>query len=207
MKGFIVGIDEVGRGAVAGPLVVGASLGYWDKENKTFLKGIRDSKKLTPKQREDWFLKFKKGEIKFYTSEISNKLIDKNGMGWALKKAVANVLKKILRRSSIMKSESRPQRASGKKIPDMVYLDGGLHAPEKYKQKTIIRGDDKIPMISAASVYAKVYRDRLMIRMDRKYPYDFKIHKGYGTKAHFDKIRGKGISTIHRKTFLKNMSK
>jgi ribonuclease HII len=189
MKGFVIGIDEVGRGAVAGPLVVGASLGYWDKENKTFLRGIRDSKKLTSKQREGWVLKFKKGKIKFYTVEISNKLIDKNGMGWALKKAVVNVLKKV------------------KKVPDMVYLDGGLHAPEKYHQKTIIKGDDKIPMISAASVYAKVYRDRLMIRMDRKYPYDFKIHKGYGTKAHFDKIRKKGISTIHRKSFLKNLSK
>ncbi len=189
MKGFIVGIDEVGRGAVAGPLVVGASLGYWDKENKTFLKGIRDSKKLTPKQREDWVLKFKKGKIKFYTSKISNKLIDKNGMGWALKKAVADVLKK-----------------THKKI-DLVYLDGGLHAPEKYSQKTIIKGDDKIPMISAASVYAKVYRDHLMVKMDKKYPYDFKIHKGYGTRAHFHKIREKGISAIHRKSFLKNLTK
>jgi len=189
MVKYIVGVDEVGRGAVAGPLVLGASAGFFNQENKKFLKGIRDSKKLTPKQREDWFSKFKKGEIKFYTVGISNKLIDKNGMGWALKRAVADVLKKI------------------NKMPDMVYLDGGLHAPEKYKQKTIIKGDDKIPMISAASVYAKVYRDHLMVKMDKKYPYDFKIHKGYGTKAHFDKIKKKGISVIHRKTFLKNLSK
>lgn len=207
MKRLIVGIDEVGRGAVAGPLVIGAAIGFWNKENRKFLKGIRDSKKLTSKQREDWVLKFKKGEIKFYTVGISNKLIDKKGMGWALRIAVADVLKKVLRRSPMVKSESRPRGASGRKIPDMVYLDGGLHAPEKYKQKTIIKGDDKIPMISAASVYAKVYRDGLMIRMDKKHPYDFKIHKGYGTKAHFDKIRKKGISAIHRKTFLKNLSK
>jgi len=187
MDYFVVGIDEVGRGAIAGPLVVGASAGFWGKENKKFLKRIRDSKKLTSKQREDWVLKFKKGEIKFYTVEISNKLIDKRGMSWALKKAVADVLKKI------------------KKIPDIVYLDGGLHAPEKYKQKTIIKGDDKIPMISAASVYAKVWRDHLMIKMDKKYSYDFKIHKGYGTKKHFDKIKKVGISKIHRRTFLKNL--
>lgn len=189
MEKMIIGIDEVGRGAVAGPLVIGASVGYWNKGNRKFLKGIRDSKKLTFHQREEWFLKFKKGKIKFYTSEISNKLIDKNGMGWALKKAVVNVLKKV------------------KKVPDMVYLDGGLHAPEKYKQKTIIKGDDKIPMISAASVYAKVYRDHLMMKMDKKYSYDFKIHKGYGTKRHFDKIKENGISAIHRKTFLNNLLK
>jgi ribonuclease HII len=189
MDKLIVGVDEVGRGAVAGPLVVGASIGYWNKKNRKFLKGIRDSKKLTFHQREERFLKFKKGEIKFYTVEISNKLIDKNGMGWALKKAVVDVLKKI-----------------HKKI-DLVYLDGGLHAPEKYKQKTIIKGDDKIPMISAASVYAKVYRDHLMMKMDKKYPYDFKIHKGYGTRAHFNKIRENGISVVHRKSFLKNLTK
>jgi ribonuclease HII len=189
MKGFIVGVDEVGRGAVAGPLVVGASIGYWNKKNRKFLKGIRDSKRLTSRQREDWVLKFKKGEIKFYILEISNKLIDKNGMGWALRKAVADVLRNV------------------KKTPDMVYLDGGLHAPEKYKQKTIIKGDDKIPMISAASVYAKVYRDHLMMKIDKKDLYDFKIHKGYGTRAHFNKIRENGISVVHRKSFLKNLTK
>jgi len=189
MRKFIVGIDEVGRGTVAGPLVIGASAGYWNKGNKKFLKGIRDSKKLTFHQREEWFLRFKRGKIKFYSVQISNKLIDKNGMSWALKKAVADVLKKI------------------KKIPDMVYLDGGLHAPIQYKQKTIIKGDDKIPMISAASVYAKVWRDHLMEKMDKKYSYDFKIHKGYGTKRHFDKIKENGISVIHRKTFLNNLLK
>ena len=184
MAQFIVGIDEVGRGAVAGPLVLGASAGFWNEKNKKFLKGIRDSKKLTPLQREKWFLKFKQEEIKFYVAAISNKLIDRNGMGWALKIGVAEVLGKI------------------KKDIDMVYLDGGLYAPLQYKQKTIIRGDDKIPMISAASVYAKVWRDRLMEKMDKKYPYDFKDHKGYGTKRHFDKIGENGISVIHRKSFL-----
>lgn len=189
MRGFIVGIDEVGRGAVAGPLVIGAAVGLFDKNNKDFLKGIRDSKKLTPRKREEWFFRFKKSEIKFYVSKISNESIDKDGMAWALKSGVADVLKKA------------------KIMPEIVYLDGGLHAPEKYKQKTIIGGDDKIPMISAASVYAKVYRDHLMIEMNKRYPYDFDVHKGYGTKRHFKRIGERGISSVHRKTFLKNLSK
>jgi len=189
MRGFIMGIDEVGRGAIAGPLVIGAAVGLSDKNTKYFLKGIRDSKKLTSRKREEWFLKFKKSEIKFYISKISNELIDKNGMAWALKNGVADVLKKA------------------KIMPEIVYLDGGLHAPEKYKQKTIIGGDDKIPMISAASVYAKVYRDHLMIEMNKQYPYDLDVHKGYGTRRHFEKIGEKGISSVHRKTFLKNLSK
>ena len=189
MSGFIVGIDEVGRGAIAGPLVIGAAVGLSDANNRIFLKGIRDSKKLTPQKREEWFLKFKKSEIKFYVSKISNKLIDKNGMAWALKFGVADVLKKA------------------KIMPEMVYLDGGLRAPEKYRQKTIIGGDDKIAMISAASVYAKVYRDHLMVEMIKQYPYNFNTHKGYGTRGHFERIGEKGVSPVHRKTFLKNLSK
>jgi len=187
MARFIVGIDEVGRGALAGPLVIGAAAGFWNKENKKFLKGIRDSKKLTARQREEWFKKFKKSRLNFYTVAISNRLIDKKGLSWALKIGVGRLLKKIKQR------------------PNLVYLDGGLKAPKIYRQKTIIRGDDKIPFISAAAIYAKVKRDKLMKKLDGKYPYGFKGHKGYGTKEHFDKIRRSGISGVHRKSFLRNL--
>jgi ribonuclease HII len=78
---------------------------------------------------------------------------------------------------------------------------------KKYKQKTIIRGDDKVPFISAASIYAKVKRDLYMIRMDKKINYCFADHKGYGTKKHFLLIKKNGISKVHRKTFLKNIVK
>lgn len=184
---YIIGIDEVGRGAVAGPLVIGAACGVWNVKTKRLLKGVRDSKKLSAKQREEWFKKFKKMPIKFYSVSVSNILIDKNGMGWALKKGIEEVLKKCHQK------------------PDLVLLDGGIHAPSQYKQITIIRGDDKIPMISAASIFAKVTRDRFMAKQDKKYSYNFKDHKGYGTAKHFELIRKNGISKIHRKSFLKNL--
>lgn len=184
---YIIGIDEVGRGAVAGPLVIGAACGNWDINIKKILKGVRDSKKLSPKQREEWFKKFQKTPIRFYSISISNVLIDKKGMGWALKRGVEEVLKKC------------PPK------PDLVLLDGGIHAPEKYKQKTIIKGDDKIPMISAASIYAKVIRDRFMVDLGKKYNYGFEKHKGYGTMRHLSEIKKQGISRVHRKTFLKNL--
>jgi len=189
MSKFIVGIDEVGRGAIAGPLVIGAAACVWNAKIAKSLKGIRDSKKLTLAQREEWFRKFKKMPIKFYTSSTSNNLIDKNGLGWALKAGIRRVLKKI------------------NKKPHLVLLDGGICAPKEYKQKTIIGGDDKIPLISAASIYAKVRRDKLMVRLDGRYPYGFKNHKGYGTRRHYQDIKKNGISRLHRRSFLKNLSK
>ena len=170
---FIVGIDEVGRGAIAGPLVLGAAAGYLNNKNKKFLTGVKDSKKLTFNQRLLWYKKFKNSDLNFYCVFISNNFIDKYGMGKSLKEGVKRLLKKI-----------------DKKI-DLVLLDGGLKAPEKYKQKTIIRGDDKVPFISAASIYAKVKRDLYMIRMDKKINYCFADHKGYGTKKHFLLIKKK----------------
>ncbi|HRU36009.1 MAG TPA: ribonuclease HII [Candidatus Paceibacterota bacterium] len=186
---FIVGIDEVGRGAIAGPLVLGAAAGYLNNKNKKFLTGIKDSKKLTFNQRLLWYKKFKDSDLNFYCVFISNNFIDKYGMSKSLKEGVKRLLKKI-----------------DKKI-DLVLLDGGLKAPEKYKQKTIIRGDDKVPFISAASIYAKVKRDLYMIRMDKKINYCFTDHKGYGTKKHFLLIKKNGISKVHRKTFIKNIVK
>ncbi len=186
---FIVGIDEVGRGAIAGPLVLGAAAGYLNNKNKKFLTGIKDSKKLTFNQRLLWYKKFKNSDLNFYCVFISNNFIDKYGMSKSLKEGVKRLLKKI-----------------DKKI-DLVLLDGGLKAPEKYNQKTIIRGDDKVPFISAASIYSKVKRDLYMIRMDKKINYCFADHKGYGTKKHFLLIRKNGISKVHRKTFLKNIVK
>ena len=187
---FVIGIDEVGRGAVAGPLVIGAACGKWNGKLAKALKGVRDSKKLTPRQREEWFKKFKKLPIKFYTVSISNDLIDQKGMGWALREGIVKLLKK------------------SKKRPDLVLLDGGIHAPQKYIQKTIIRGDDKIPLISAASIYAKVTRDKLMVKLDGCYHcYGFKNHKGYGTASHLAAVKKNGLSQIHRRSFLSHIDK
>jgi ribonuclease HII len=185
---LIVAIDEVGRGAVAGPLVLGAVLAYDNQENKKFLKGIKDSKKLNFNQRIKWLKKLEKSNLKFYTVFISNKIIDQKGMSFAIKIGVEKLLKKI------------------KKKPDLVLLDGRLKAPKIFRQKTIIKGDEKNPFIAAASIYAKVKRDFYMIELDKKFNYSFKDHKGYGTKKHFELILKNGISKIHRRSFLNNLN-
>lgn len=190
---YLIGIDEVGRGPLAGPVALGVFCVKKDFKFKKLL-GIRDSKKLTPEKREYFFKKIleleKKGEIEFAVSYVSAKEIDKIGISPAIKKALKNSLKKL---------NKNPEDCS-------VFLDGGLYAPEEYKkQKTIIKGDDKVKVISCASVVAKVLRDRLMCKLAKKYPkYGFEIHKGYGTKIHCENIRRNGICPEHRKCFLKN---
>jgi ribonuclease HII len=190
---YIIGIDEVGRGPLAGPVALGAFCVKKDFNFKKLL-GIRDSKKLTPEKREYFLKKIlelqKNKEVDFAVSYISAKEIDKIGISPAIKKALKNSLKKI--------NKNRDECS--------IFLDGGLYAPEEYKrQKTIIKGDDKIKVISCASVVAKVLRDRLMCKLAKKYPkYGFDIHKGYGTKKHCESIRKNGICLEHRKCFLKN---
>jgi len=119
---------------------------------------------------------------------VSERLIDRNGMGWALRTAVARVLAKL----------SLPLNETS------ILLDGGLKAPANYiNQKTIIRGDEKEWLIALASIIAKVKRDRFLVRLARKYPeYGFERHKGYGTKAHYEAIKRYGLCQIHRKSFL-----
>ncbi|MBU6431374.1 ribonuclease HII [Patescibacteria group bacterium] len=195
---YIIGIDEVGRGPLAGPLAVGACLISVSKikslQAKGFFKGIRDSKKLSEKKREEWLGKTEelktKGDLDYSVSFVSNKKIDEKGISHCLRLAVKNSLKKL---------KADP-------LKTMVLLDGGLRAPEKFiYQKTIIKGDEKEPIISLASVAAKVARDRKMIKYSKKFlQYGFEIHKGYGTVSHCQKIRENGLSELHRKSFCKN---
>lgn len=190
---YVIGIDEVGRGPLAGPLTLGAVGVRHGTPIKRLLKGIKDSKQLTPKQREEWYKKIK-SEPRFLISCVSLPplFIDTRGISYAARFAVARCLKKIT-------SEHSTLLARHYKI----LLDGGLYAPKDYKnQLTIIKGDEREPLIAAASIIAKVTRDRYMIRFHKKYPeYGFASHKGYGTRAHFIAIRANGISKIHRKTF------
>ena len=185
---FLIGIDEVGRGPLAGPLTVGAVGAHRDTNVRRTLKGIKDSKQLTPKQREVWYKKIK-SEPRFLIAcaSLSPTFIDKRGMAFSLRVAVERCLKRL----SVKQNSCR------------ILLDGGLHAPKAYtNQLTIIRGDEHEPLIAAASIIAKVTRDRYMVRMHKKYPkYGFANHKGYGTRAHFAAIRKNGFCKIHRKTF------
>ena len=191
---YVVGIDEVGRGPLAGPVTVCAFAMPIDFNAKSFGK-IKDSKKLKPKEREGIFCRLKElkknKKVNYVVSFESSKLIDKIGIVPAIKKALGKSLEKL----KLNPKECR------------VLLDGGLKAPEKYKnQKTIIKGDEKERVIAFASIVAKVTRDALMCRMAKKYPkYCFEIHKGYGTKMHYKNIKKYGICEEHRKCFLRKL--
>lgn len=190
----VVGIDEAGRGPLAGPVAVGAvkiSPGF----KKNFFKGIRDSKKLSSSERELWFdlvLEAKReGLLDFAVSLISEKVIDKKGISYAIRLGIKRTLIAI-------------------KAPkdSQVFLDGGIRAPLEFMhQKTVIKGDEKIPVISLASICAKVVRDRKMVKLSKKFPkFSFHLHKGYGTLLHREAIKAYGPTDIHRRSFLKNLT-
>jgi ribonuclease HII len=190
-KKYVIGIDEVGRGPLAGPVAVCAFKMPIDFNAKTFGK-IKDSKKLTSKKREEIFCKLKGlKELDYCVSYESAKRIDKIGIS----KAIKNCLERSLKILKLRPSEC------------MILLDGGLKAPKEYKyQRTIIRGDEKERAIAFASIVAKVSRDALMCRLAKKYPkYRFDVHKGYGTRRHCTAIRRHGLCPEHRKYFCKNI--
>lgn len=189
---YFIGIDEVGRGPIAGPVTVCAVISNAGRVVENF-DGIKDSKKLTEKGRQKWFGKIKEARdnkiLKFAVFSTSNKIIDKIGIVGAVSLCIKNCLVKL---------NSEPDET-------YIILDGSLHAPKIYKyQETIIKGDEKEPLIAMASIVAKVCRDSFMERLPDKYAaYGFHKHKGYGTKAHYAAIMQHGVSDLHRRTFLK----
>jgi ribonuclease HII len=196
---LVVGIDEVGRGPLAGPITLSvfvAPANYKNKLIKIIGGKIKDSKQFSPKRRKEIykeFLKLRKGEkIYFFVSHIPNTIIDKRGISHATRLGIKRCLEKLNIKSYKLK----------------VLLDGSLKAPQEYtNQKTIIGGDSKDIFIACASIVAKVRRDNLMCRMAKKYPrYSFEIHKGYGTALHYKLLKKHGLSEIHRKSFIKNLA-
>lgn len=194
---YVVGIDEAGRGPLAGPVAVGVvSVAYPERSRgilKKFFKDIKDSKQLSPEDRELWFalaLEAKKEKtLDFAVSLVSEKIIDRKGVVYAVRLGIKRCLQKLA-----IEEDSQ------------IFLDGSLKAPEKFRhQRTIIRGDEKIPVISLASVCAKVIRDRRMVRLSKKFPqFNFHQHKGYGTLAHRQALLKYGPTVIHRRSFLKH---
>lgn len=190
---YIVGVDEAGRGPLAGPIAVGVVCIPSGRER--LFAGIRDSKKLTEKQREKWFAKIRalqRGKkLRYGVALVGNAVIDKKGITAATRLGI----KRLLRRLDIRPKEAR------------LLLDGSLFAPREFiYQRTIIGGDDKVRVIAAASVVAKVKRDRKMVRLSKDYPaYGFDIHKGYGTKSHVEKIKKLGLSPLHRRGFCRGL--
>ncbi len=192
MNRWIVGIDEVGRGPIAGPVMVCAVAFNPTFRKKLSFVGLKDSKKMTPKARDAWFEKAQnwkeKGIIKYTIAQKSAQFIDRYGISFSIRTCVAEILQKLA--------------FPAKKID--ILLDGSLHAPPEYKeQKTIIKGDAKHVEISLASVIAKVTRDRLMQRLHKKHAsYEWFRNKGYGTKLHYLALKNKGITRYHRHSFI-----
>lgn len=192
---FVVGVDEAGRGPLAGPLAVGAVCVGEGIDLLALFPGLNDSKKLSEQKREALFARLqeehRRGTVVWTVSLTSAQKIDASGMTNVLLGGVEHVLEKLL-----------PEPSEGK-----VYLDGSLKAPERYEQETVIGGDALVPAIMLASVAAKVVRDRRMTELDALYPeYGFKTHKGYGTKKHFAAIREHGASAEHRQLFLRKFN-
>lgn len=201
----VIGIDEAGRGPLAGPVTVGAFCAD-EKTSRWILKNIfdsklRDSKKLSEKKREDIYKKLnelkREEKVDFAFAHISNKVIGKRGISEAIRIGIAKCLTKL---------DHTFWMEEGDPLPS-IRLDGLLKAPKEYKnQKTIIKGDEKDVFIACASIVAKVERDKLMCKLAKKYPkYGFDIHKGYGTVVHRQRILKFGISSLHRISYCKNI--
>ena len=184
---YIAGVDEVGRGPFAGPVVCAAVILPLEKKN--LIEGIDDSKKLKEGERERLAELIKERAIAYKICEVDNKTIDRINILQATKLCMK-------------------QAVEGLAVePDVVFVDGNLKVDITFPQQTLIKGDALSYSIGAASILAKVYRDRLMCEFDKIYPqYGFAQHKGYGTKMHRDAIREYGLCEIHRRTFIKNRS-
>ncbi|MBR5900159.1 MAG: ribonuclease HII [Clostridia bacterium] len=179
---YIAGVDEVGRGPLAGPVVCCAIIMPLDN----LIEGVNDSKKLTEKRRNELNEIIKEKAISFCIYEISEQEIDRINILNAVKKCMTNAVEGL----SVK--------------PDITLVDGNdthLNINAEY----VVKGDFKSYTIGCASIVAKVYRDRLMTEYAKEYPdYGFEKHKGYGTKTHIEKIKEIGPCKLHRKTFIKN---
>jgi len=179
----VAGLDEAGRGPLAGPVVAAAVCLKPDAIK--ILKGINDSKKLSEKNREYFYkILINHKDIKWGIGIVSEKVIDKINILEATKLAMLKAVKDL-----------------GCDV-DFLLLDGNFKIKSEILQRSIIKGDQKVFSISAASIIAKVTRDKIMEKYDKKYPqYGFKKHKGYPTKFHREKIKEFGLCGIHRKSF------
>ncbi len=185
-KGYIniVGVDEVGRGPLAGPVVCAAVIMPLDDDK--IIVGVDDSKKLSAKKREELAEKIKATALAYCIVEIDEKTIDEINILEATKLGMKRAVEGL------------------QLIPGTVLTDGNMVIDVQYPQTSVIGGDALSYSIGAASIIAKVHRDAMMDEYDKEYPaYQFAKNKGYGTAAHIQAIKEQGICPIHRRTFTK----
>ncbi len=179
---FVVGLDEAGRGPLAGPVVAGAVI---MRQNTKLSLKINDSKKLSEKKRDFFYEKLTNHkDVRWGIGIVSEKVIDKINILEATKLAMQKAVKDL------------------KINADFLLIDGNFGINAKIPQKSVVKGDQKVFSIAAASIIAKVTRDRIMQKMHKKYPaYGFDMHKGYGTALHVSNLKNFGPCAIHRKSF------
>ena len=179
----VCGVDEAGRGPLAGPVFAAAVILPENCE----IEGLNDSKKLSEKKREALFDVIKEKAISWCVASVDEKTIDEINILQATYLAMKNAVE-------------------GLDLPaDYALIDGNRMPPIEIKGETVVKGDAKSMSIAAASILAKVSRDRFMLELDREYPqYQFAKHKGYGTKLHYEMLTEHGVSPCHRMTFLKS---
>ena len=182
--GLVAGLDEAGRGPLAGPVVVAVVI--MPLEEDKIIDGINDSKKLTPKKREVLFEKIIDTALAYSIVEVDETTIDEINILNATKLGAQQGVKNL-------------------KIKPNIVLTDALNFECDVPLESIIKGDAKSYNIAAASILAKVHRDNLMVKVDKTFPeYNFAKHKGYGTKEHIEALRKYGKCPIHRNSFIKN---
>ena len=176
----IAGIDEAGRGPLAGPVVAAAVCLPANYD----IPGLQDSKRLTEPQREAVYGDVLQESIAYGVGVVSHRLIDRHNILWATREAMLRAVRQLAT------------------VPDLLLIDGPIKLQTAINQRPIVRGDSSCASIAAASVIAKVTRDRMMVHYDRLYPaYGFARHKGYPTRQHYARLRAHGPCAIHRLSF------
>lgn len=191
---LVCGLDEVGRGSFAGPVVVGAVI---FPKNCVLPEGLADSKLLKPRRRQKLSLEIKKCALSWSIAQINVPVINKIGIGKATQMAFRKAIRNLALKPDFIVFDAF-YNFNEVKISSSAYIK---HLNRK-KQRPIKNGDKICASISAASIIAKVYRDKIMKKLHRKYPkYGFGKHKGYGTKLHQEMIKLHGLTKIHRRSF------
>jgi ribonuclease HII len=190
---YVMGCDEVGRGSLAGPVVAGVVA--FDKNffqhRPAWGKRVNDSKQVSVRMRSELAFHIKQSAAAWSVGVVSAQVIDRINILQATKRAVAVAVQKIHMQLAVPSDKT------------FLLLDGNFVIPYYIgRQEAVVRGDASVFCIAAASIVAKVYRDELMVKLDKKFPeYGFKAHKGYGTRQHQEALKSFGVSSIHRKTF------